>query len=34
MVLQVGSEKFTADPENPNVTQATDLVDVIIATGL
>jgi hypothetical protein len=34
MVLQVGSEKFTDDPANPNVTQATDLVDVIIATGL
>ena len=34
MVLQVGSDVFTGDPAVAKVNQATDLVDVIVATNL
>ena len=34
MVLQVGSDTFTGDPAPAKVNQATDLVDIIVATNL
>jgi hypothetical protein len=34
MVLQIGNSTFTANPANPTVTQATDLVDVTVASNL
>ena len=34
MVLQIGTDTFTANPADPTVNQATDLVDIIVATNL